>query len=669
MNTRACPKPASGWLTAAAAAALAVAATFQPVAGQTPVAAAVPSATETPAAGEAGSGFHPHPAARAKRFMAATANRHATNAAFEMLKSGGSAIDAAIAAQMVLGLTEPQSSGIGGGAFILHFDAHHGGGNDARNDGRAASVRAYDGRETAPAAAKADRFTGADGKLLSYADAVGSGLSVGVPGALRVMELAHKQHGKLPWARLFEPAINIALSGFAISPRLHTLLARDPLLRSDATAADYFYGIDASLHPAARRPARPVGTVLRNPAYAATLRTIAREGADALYRGDIARDIVAAVRAHERPGDLTEADLAGYTARERAPVCGHYRSKRICGMPPPSSGGIAVLALLGMIERFDMASLRPDSLQAVHLFAEAGRLTFADRDHFIADPDMARVPAAGLLDALYLKSRSAIIKPDRSMGLAAHGMPPGATTAYGRDATAEAEGTSHISIVDAEGNAVAMTTTIESAFGARIMVRGFLLNNQLTDFSWIDAGADGRGEPGNPAAANAVAGGKRPRSAMAPTFVFTPVFPPAAGVTATLHAPATAAATMAVPRAASASPPVTASAPRHTERLEFVLGSPGGPPIINYVAQALVGLIDWKLPLADTFALPHYGSRNRTTEIEKGTRIEALALPLKAMGHEISIGDFTSGYTGIAIMPGGLTGAVDPRREGTARGE
>ncbi len=660
MSTPACPQRAAGWATAVAAAALAVAAALQPVAGQTPAAAAVPSATETPAAGEAGSGFHPHPAARAKRFMAATANRHATNAAFEMLKSGGSAIDAAIAAQMVLGLTEPQSSGIGGGAFILHFDAHHGGGNDARNDGRAASVRAYDGRETAPAAAKADRFTGADGKLLSYADAVGSGLSVGVPGALRVMELAHKQHGKLPWARLFEPAINIALSGFAISPRLHTLLARDPLLRGDATAADYFYEIDAGLHPAARRPARPVGTVLRNPAYAATLRTIAREGADALYRGDIARDIVAAVRAHQRPGDLTEADLAGYSARERAPVCGHYRSKRICGMPPPSSGGIAVLALLGMIERFDMAALRPDSTQAVHLFAEAGRLAFADRDHFIADPDMARVPAAGLLDALYLKSRSAIIKPDRSMGLAAHGMPPGATTAFGRDATAEAEGTSHISIVDAEGNAVAMTTTIESAFGARIMVRGFLLNNQLTDFSWIESS----GEPGNPAAANAVAGGKRPRSAMAPTFVFTPVVTTASGASSAstlVTAPVTA------PVAATAA--ATANAPRRAERLEFVLGTPGGPPIINYVAKALVGLIDWKLPLAETFALPHYGNRNRATEIEKGTRIEALVQPLKALGHEISIGEFTSGYTGIAVTPGGLTGAVDPRREGTARGE
>ena len=527
MSRPVCTRRLSAWASAmAVATALAAGLLVPPVAAQattqaavqaaTPlVKAAAPSLTEAPVAGEAASGFQPRPAAHAKRFMAATANRHATNAAFEILKIGGSAIDAAIAAQLVLGLTEPQSSGIGGGTFILHFDAHA----DARTGGRTPAVRAYDGRETAPAAAKADRFTGPDGKLLSYADAVGSGLSVGVPGALRVMELAHRQHGKLPWARLFVPAINIAQSGFALSPRLHTLLARDPLLRNDAAAAEYFYENDGSARP----PARPVGTLLRNPAYAATLRTIARDGAGALYRGELARDIVAAVRAHARPGDLTEADLAGYTAKLRDPVCGVYRSKRICGMPPPSSGGIAVLAMLGMLERFDMAALRPDSTQAVHLFAEAGRLAFADRDHYIADPDMVRMPMNGLIDPAYLKSRSALIKIERSMGRAAHGTPPGVSLALGADATLEAEGTSHVSIVDAAGNAVAMTSTIESAFGARIMVRGFLLNNQLTDFSWIEAGNGAGGQPGNPAAANAVAGGKRPRSAMAPTFVFTTV--------------------------------------------------------------------------------------------------------------------------------------------------
>ncbi len=569
---------------------------------------ASPAGAQTAEAPEGASGFAMRPVVHARRFMAATANRHATNAAHEILKVGGTAVDAAIAAQLVLGLTEPQSSGLGGGAFILHFDP------------RANQVRSYDGRETAPASGKADRFIGADGKLLSYAAAVGSGLSVGVPGALRVMELAHKRHGKLPWARLFAPAINIAQSGFALSPRLHALLARDPLLRGDAAALAYFYADDGK--------AKPVGTLLRNPDYAATLRTLAREGADAFYRGDIAQAIVAIVNGHERPGEMSGADLAGYAAKEREPVCGTYRLRRICGMAPPSSGGIAVLSMLGMLERFDLASLRPDSTQAVHLIAEAGRLAYADRDHYVADPDLVRVPTQGLVEPAYLKSRSALIKPERSMGRALHGTPPGASVAHGADATIEAAGTSHLSIIDADGNAVAMTTTIESAFGARIMVRGFLLNNQLTDFSWIEAGGETGVQPGSPAAANSVAGGKRPRSAMAPTLVFG-----AAG------------------------------------KLEYVLGSPGGPAIINYVAKALVGLIDWKLDLAATFAQPHYGSRNRATELEKGTAIERLALPLQALGHEVSVIDFTSGYTGIAMTSAGLSGAVDPRREGTARGE
>ena len=605
--------------------------------------ASVPAAAQLPGASESASGFKARPAVEGKRFMVATANRHATNAAFEILKAGGSAVDAAIAAQLVLGLTEPQSSGIGGGAFILYFDARADERNKGRTDGRTPAIRVYDGRETAPAAAQANRFTGADGKLLSYASAAGSGLSVGVPGALRVMELAHQQHGKLPWARLFAPAINIAQSGFALSPRLHALLTRDPLLRHDAAALNYFYqhadavppatpahaqGGAASAATPVQAAALPVGTLLRNPDYAATLRTIAREGAQAFYRGDIARDIATAVQQHARPGNMTEADLAGYSAKERVPVCGTYRSKRICGMPPPSAGGIAVLAMLGMLERFDLAALRPDSTQAVHLFAEAGRLAFADRDHYIADPDSVRVPTQGLTDPAYLKARSALIQPERTMGRATHGTPPGVTTAYGTDATVEAEGTSHLSIVDAEGNALAMTTTIESAFGARIMVRGFLLNNQLTDFSWNENGEAERSPAADRPAANAVASGKRPRSAMAPTFVFN-----------------------------------------DAGKIETVLGSPGGPPIINYVAKALIGLIDWKLGINETFAQPHYGSRNRATEIEKGTRIEALALPLKARGHEISIGEFTSGYTGIAITPDGLTGAVDPRREGTARGE
>lgn len=555
---------------------------------------------QTQDAPEGATGFKVRPAAQAQRFMAVTANRHASNAAHEVLKAGGSAVDAAIAAQLVLGLTEPQSSGIGGGAFLLYFDA------------RTHDVRAYDGRETAPAAAKPNRFLGADGKPMPPVEAVGSGLSVGVPGALRVMELAHKQHGKLPWARLFAPAITIAEAGFPISPRLAALVAREPLLKNDAAAARTFFDHEGRPHGA--------GTVLRNPEYAATLRAIAREGAAVLYQGDIARDIVAAVKNHVRPGDLTETDLAGYAAKERNPVCGTYRLKRICGMSPPSSGGIAVLALLGMLERFDMAAVRPDSVEAVHRFAEAGRLAYADRDHWVGDPDQANVPTQGLIDPAYLKARSALIQSERSMERARFGTPPGALSAHGEDFTEEAAGTSHLSIIDADGNAVAMTTTIESAFGARIMVRGFLLNNQLTDFSWFE-GADGP-------AANRVAGNKRPRSAMAPTLVFG-----------------------------------------ERGALEHVLGSPGGPAIINYVARALVGVIDWKMGLSEAFALPHYGSRNRATELEKGSALEKLAPSLQAMGHAVSLTEFTSGYTGITVTPAGFSGAVDPRREGTARGE
>jgi gamma-glutamyltranspeptidase/glutathione hydrolase len=282
-----------------------------------------------------------------------------------------------------------------------------------------------------------------------------------------------------------------------------------------------------------------------------------------------------------------------------------------------------VLAILGLLERFDMAALRPDAAAAAHLFSEAGRLAYADRDYYVGDPDRVRVPVAGLVDKDYLAARSQAIRAERSMGRAEPGKPPGADTAFAPDATAEVAGTSHLSIVDAQGNAVAMTTTIESAFGSRIMVRGFLLNNQLTDFSWHPSEAGG-----GPAAANAVAGGKRPRSAMAPTLVFG-----------------------------------------DAGKLEYVLGSPGGPAIINYVAKALVGLIDWKLDLAAAFAQPHYGSRNRATEVEKGTPAERLVLPLRAFGHEVSVIDFTSGYTGIALTPTGLSGAVDPRREGSARGE
>ena len=535
--------------------------------------------------------------------MVATANPHASRAGVEMLRAGGSALDAAIAAQMVLNLVEPQSSGIGGGAFVLHWDE------------ASRRISAYDGRETAAAAARPDRFLRDDGAPMTLPEAIDSGRSVGVPGVLRVLGLAHARHGRLPWRRLFEPAIRLAEEGFAVSPRLHRQIASDPLLRRHAAARAYFHLPDGSPLPAGHR--------LRNPEFASVLRRIAQEGPDAFYLGSTARDIVAAaaVDRYGRPGDLTEQDLAAYRAVEREAICGSYRAHRICGMPPPSSGGIGVLAILGVLERFPMAGMRAGSSGAVHLFAEAGRLAYADRDHYVGDPDFVQVPAAGLTDPGYLHERAKLVNPARSMVRALPGRPAGAHAAMGTDATAEAAGTSHISVVDAQGNAIAMTTTIESAFGSRILVHGFLLNNQLTDFSFVP-------EEGGKPVANRVEPGKRPRSSMAPTFVFAPD-----GV------------------------------------FLMTVGSPGGSTIINFVAKTLLGVLDWKLDIQQAISAPNMGSRNRETEIEKGTALEGIAGALRALGHPVETVRLTSGLHAIMRTPGGLDGGADPRREGAALGE
>lgn len=538
--------------------------------------------------------------------MVATANPHASQAGLEMLRAGGSALDAAIAAQLVLNLTEPQSSGIGGGAFVMHWDQ------------AARRVSAYDGRETAPAAARPDRFLQPDGKPMSIGEAISSGRSIGVPGLLRVLHLAHAKHGRLPWARLFQPAIRLSEQGFPVSPRLHALIKSDPILKLNAATRAYFYLRDGS--------PLPVGYRLKNPQFAAVLRQVAQEGPDAFYRGPVAHDIVAAVAAHPRPGDLTEQDLAAYRAVEREAICGSYRAHRICGMPPPSSGGIGVLAILGVLERFPIAGMRVGSSGAVHLFAEAGRLAYADRDHYVGDPDFVQVPAAGLIDRGYLRGRAKLVNPGRSMVHALPGSPAGVRTAMGTDATVEAAGTSHVSVVDAQGNAVAMTTTIESPFGSRILVRGFLLNNELTDFSFTP---DEGGKP----VANRVEPGKRPRSSMSPTFVF--------------------ARGGAVPGGS----------------FLMTLGSPGGSAIINYVAKTLVSVLDWKLDIQQAIAAPNMGSRNRETEIEKGTALESIAAALRALGHPVGAVELNSGLHGIMRTPGGLAGGADPRREGIAVGE
>ena len=548
------------------------------------------------------------PAAQAAEHMVAAANPHAARAGLQILRAGGSALDAAIAVQLALNVVEPQSSGIGGGAFLLHWEE------------ASKRISAYDGRETAPAAARPDRFLRPDGAAMSIGEAVGSGRSVGVPGVLRMLELAHRRHGRLPWRELFAPAIRLAEEGFVVSPRLHRLIAADPLLPRREAARALFFLPDGRPLPAGHR--------LRNPALAAVFRRVAEGGADAFYQGEIARDIAAAAAAPDRygrAGDLAVEDLGAYRAIERDALCGAYRGYRICGMPPPSSGGIAVLSILGLLERFPLSRVRGGSAEAIHLFAEAGRLAYADRDYYVGDPAFVQVPAAGLVDRDYLRERSTLIHPERSMGHASPGKPPGAPAALGADATVEAAGTSHLCVIDAQGNAVTMTTTVESAFGSRILVHGFLLNNQLTDFSFVP---EHDGKP----AANRVEPGKRPRSAMAPTLVFEREPGARAG------------------------------------RLLLAAGSAGGPAIINYVAKLLVGVLDWKLGVQAAIAAPNMGSRNGDTELERGSSAQAFEPALRALGHPVAVLDMVSGSQAILVTPGGLRGGADPRREGVALG-
>jgi len=551
---------------------------------------------------EAGSGYLPKQAARAQHFMLAAAHPLAVEAGYAILKRGGTAIDAAVAAQMVLNLVEPQSSGIGGGAFILHYSATE------------AKLVAYDGRETAPAAARADRFIDAGGRPLTFLDAVVGGRSVGTPGVPRALELAHKRHGKRPWAELFRPAIRLAAEGFPLSPRLHRLLAEVRLPARDLAMRRMYYRDDDT--------PKPVGTLLKNPALAGTLRKIAARGANAFYKGSIARDIAGKVKSAPNPGDLSESDLAQYRAKQREPLCAPYRQWEVCGMPPPSSGGIAVLQVLGMLQQLAPGSLPSDPVRAAHLVAEAERLAYADRERYLADSDFVQVPLTGLMAPEYLAARAALVRPDRSLGRAQPGTPPGAARAeLADDASPELASTSHLSIVDAAGNAVAMTSSIEYAFGSQQMVRGFLLNNQLTDFSFIE-------QQGGKPVANRVEPGKRPRSAMAPTMVFD-----------------------------------------RDGKLVLVLGSAGGSAIINHVVKTLVATLDWSMELQQAIDLPNFGSRNGPTELEQDTAAASWAEPLRALGHEVRMIEVTSGLHGVQRVRDGWSGGADPRREGVAKGE
>jgi gamma-glutamyltranspeptidase/glutathione hydrolase len=541
--------------------------------------------------------------AAAGSFMVAAANPLAAEAGRAVLAAGGTAADAAVAVQTMLNLVEPQSSGIGGGAFALYWDA------------TAQRLITLDGRERAPLAADETYWLDEAGEPLGWWEAVVGGRSVGVPGTLKLLETLHGRFGSQPWADLLQPAIDTAEEGFAISPRLAASIAAAQareLDRFEETRA-YFFEPDGT--------PKAAGTVLTNPAFADTLRLIAAEGSAPFYTGEIAADIVAAVRTDINPGILTLDDMAAYEVVHRDPVCVPYRAYEVCGMGPPTSGGLTVGQILRLLEGFDLPAMGP-SAEAWHLYIEAARLAYADRAQYMADSDYVAMPTAGLIDAGYMARRAALISPLRAMHTAEPGNPPwDEAERRAPDTQPERPGTSHFSIVDAEGNMLSMTTTIETGFGSRVMTRGFLLNNELTDFA-RDPEADGR------PVTNRVEGGKRPRSSMSPTVVFN-----------------------------AAGEPV------------LLIGSPGGSRIINYVANALVGILDWGMDPQAAVSMGHVVNRNGPTELERGTNATRMATRLDGLGHEVVIRSLESGLHAIQILPDGtLVGGADPRREGVAVG-
>lgn len=557
--------------------------------GPPPEQAATPAAPTTPQgqAEKAALPLPPEPpsqivakeAVEREHAMVVAANPFAAQAGREILEAGGTAVDAAIAVQAVLGLVEPQSSGIGGGAFLLNWNA------------KDRQITSWDGRETAPMAATPALFLKADGTPMSFTDAMIGGRSVGAPGVLKMLAAVHAREGALPWKALFKPAITLAEAGFPISERLHaSLVAAKDTLGKDPVTRAYFY--DAHGEPLA------VGTVRRNPAYAATLSEIADKGADAFYTGKIAQDVVNAVHGHKtNPGLLSLADLKGYKAIARPTICTPWKGYSVCGMGLPSSGGVTVSQILRLTERFDTSKLPATGSETAHLLAEAGRLAFADRNLYLGDSDFVSVPVEGLLAADYLKGRSALIDPLKAMPDAEPGTPANAPK-VAEGPTGAQPSTSQISIVDAKGNAVSMTTSVEHSFGSRVMVDGFLLNNQLTDFAFAP---EVNGKP----VANRVQPGKRPLSSMSPTMVFD-----------------------------------------KAGKLVLVLGSPGGSQIIGYVAQTIVAILDQKLDPQTAVSLPHVLNRDRAeTEVET----EALKTALEARGHKVKVAPMTSGLGVIEI--------------------
>ena len=550
---------------------------------------------------EFGNGRIPQVLAKANEYMVSSANPYATEAGLRILEKGGSAIDAAITVQLVLNLVEPESSGIGGGAFSLYWDNAN------------KKLSSYDGREKAPMLATEKLFQ-ENGKNMNWWEALAGGRAVGVPGVVAMLEKVHKQHGKLPWADLFEDAIKLAEEGFEISPKLgqSILNKTNPALGRYEETWRYFFPDGKPL---------AAGTIKKNPEFAMTLRRIALLGAKGFYKGQIAMDIVIAVNAAaDNPGLMTVADMANYEAIERPPVCADYKAYKVCGMGPPTSGGMTVIQILKLLEDKNLAQYQPLSVETAHLFAQAGKLAYADRGKYMADADFVNVPVEGLIDAGYLQERAKLIG-DSDMGKAEAGTPPNADANWKVSKSPEQPSTTHFSIIDKEGNGFSMTSSIEMAFGSTVMVRGFLLNNQLTDFSFSN-------EKDGEKVANRVQPGKRPRSSMSPFMVFD-----------------------------------------KDDQLVMVIGSPGGSRIINYVAKTMLGVLEWNLDIQEAISLPHFVNRNGATDLEKDTDAAALKEGLEAKGHKVTVRDLNSGLHGIVRTKDGLEGGADPRRVGKALGK
>ncbi|MBV9548109.1 MAG: gamma-glutamyltransferase [Alphaproteobacteria bacterium] len=536
--------------------------------------------------------------------MVAAANPLAAAAGLEMLKAHGSAVDAASATQLVLNLVEPESSGIGGGAFMLVYDP------------KAKKTTSFDGREVAPASATPGMFLDENGQPRAHFDPIPGGLSVGIPGVIGMLELAHKKYGKLPWAQLFQPAIRIAENGFPIGPKLARTIAGAERMKNMPDIARTFFHADGT-------PMKE-GEILKYPELAATFRAIAQGGAKAFYTGPIAQAIVDAVQhaPGKNRGGMTLADLSGFQARELEPVCGDYRIYHLCSMGPPSSGGVAIVQILEMLQRFPSSDLKPNSLLETHLFTQASRLAYADRAKYLGDASVVAVPVTGLLDKTYIAGRAALIDPAKDMGTAQAGNPPEKHAQYAPQVSPENYGTSHMTIVDETGQVIAMTTSVETTFGAEIMAKGFILNNTLTDFSFQPM------RDGQPVA-NAPAPGKRPLSAMSPTIVFD-----------------------------------------RNGKFVLGIGSPGGPSIIEYVTQSLVAILDGGLSPQEAIGLPRHLNTNSGTTLEPSPWANQIAPQLTAMGHSVrTAGGEGSGLHAIQKVPGGYLGGADPRRDGVVIGQ